>query len=166
MPKLVHLHAMAARPPPSHVTERFRALRKRSGMTLGALAKAIGKAAASSLQRYEDPEAFTKAYFPRDLTERFAEVLAGKGEPPISRAEVLSLAGLDVLPETPPDEDQAGVNAQKVLAELGIPAMSREYAALMREIPKLHRLYQIDLSPKEAAASLKIITGIIGRVVK
>lgn len=78
------------------VTDRFRALRLRAGLSLDALAKAAGYAGASSIQRYEDPSArgFHKTYMPRDVVDRFAPHLIGRGDPPISEHEVyVRLAG-------------------------------------------------------------------------
>lgn len=85
--------------PPVHersVTDRFRALRLRAGLSLEALAKSAGYAGASSIQRYEDPSprGFHKKYMPRDVVDRFAPHLVGRGDPPISEHEVyVRLAG-------------------------------------------------------------------------
>lgn len=75
------------------VNERLTALRKRAGLSMGALAIAIGYRGASSYQHYEDPEKFRKPYLPLHLAERLAEALVSKGEPPIRAREVLELAG-------------------------------------------------------------------------
>jgi SOS-response transcriptional repressor LexA len=67
-------------------------LRDRAGLSLRALAAKAGYAAASSIQRYADPE-FDGA-LGVDVAQRFAEAMEGQGDPPIARAEVLALTGL------------------------------------------------------------------------
>lgn len=57
------------------------------------VAKAVGFRGASSYQRYEDAELFRKPYLPLDLAEKLARILAGRGVPPITAAEVMALAG-------------------------------------------------------------------------
>jgi transcriptional regulator with XRE-family HTH domain len=73
---------------------RLAALRNRAGLSMAAVAKALGMANASSYQRYEDPTLFTKKYLPLELAEKLAEVLGGYGDPPIQVAEVMALAGV------------------------------------------------------------------------
>ena len=67
-------------------------LRDRAGLSLRALAAKAGYAAASSIQRYADP-AFDSP-LGVDVATRFADVMAGQGDPPITRTEVLALTGL------------------------------------------------------------------------
>lgn len=57
------------------------------------VAKSVGFRGASSYQRYEDAEIFTKKYLPLDLAEKLARALAGRGSPPITAREVMALAG-------------------------------------------------------------------------
>jgi transcriptional regulator with XRE-family HTH domain len=80
--------------PEDGVCRRLAALRNRAGLSMAAVAKALGMANASSYQRYEDPAIFTKKYLPLELAERLAEVLGGYGDPPIQVAEVMALAGV------------------------------------------------------------------------
>lgn len=75
------------------VTLALKALRKRAGLSMEALATSAGYKGASSIQRYENPEHFHKKYLPYDVLERFASVLVGKGFPPISAEEVFALGG-------------------------------------------------------------------------
>ena len=68
------------------------------------LAVALGYKTASGYQRYEDPALFTKAHLGLDLATRLADVLVGRGDPPIDRSEIMMLAGLgraDVQPREP-----------------------------------------------------------------
>jgi SOS-response transcriptional repressor LexA len=76
-------------PPPM----RLREMRERAGFSMPLLAKAIGYAGASSYQRYES-EDYRKRYLPRELVEKLADVLPGKGDPPVTIEEVCALAGM------------------------------------------------------------------------
>jgi phage repressor protein C with HTH and peptisase S24 domain len=80
-----------AKPPP--IALRIKALRERAGLSMADLARALGFRGASSYQRYEDPVLFTKPYVPLDIAEKLTAALAGRGVPPISRVEVMALAG-------------------------------------------------------------------------
>ena len=77
-----------------HITERLRALRKRAGYSMDALARAAGYRAASGYQRYESSAHYHKPYLPTDLVHRLLEIFVGRGQPPITQTEVLELAGL------------------------------------------------------------------------
>lgn len=57
------------------------------------VAKSIGFRGASSYQRYEDPQIFTRKYLPLDLAEKLVAALSGRGIPPITASEVIALAG-------------------------------------------------------------------------
>lgn len=71
---------------------RLRALRLRTGMSMAEMAKALDLPAASSYQYWE---ADAKGrYFTADRVHKLAAVLVGRGEPPITKAEVLELGGL------------------------------------------------------------------------
>jgi transcriptional regulator with XRE-family HTH domain len=76
-----------------HVTSRLRELRERAGVSMQTLAKLMGKRGASSYQRYENPALFKKDYLPIGIADALADALAGKGNPPVTRAEVFALAG-------------------------------------------------------------------------
>jgi phage repressor protein C with HTH and peptisase S24 domain len=84
--------------PHPHAAERLKHLRERSGLSMAEIARAVGYRGASSYQRYEDPELFPKKYLPLDLAEKLARALAGRGSPPISREEVMAMAGRN-MPE-------------------------------------------------------------------
>jgi len=58
------------------------------------MAKEAGFRQGSSYQHYEDPKLFRRPYLRLEIAERFADVLEGRGEPPITRAEVYALAGV------------------------------------------------------------------------
>jgi transcriptional regulator with XRE-family HTH domain len=73
---------------------RLRNLRNRAGLSMADMAKALDMAGASSYQRYEDPDLFTKNFLPWHITKRVAALLVGKGSPPITRAEVFDLSGI------------------------------------------------------------------------
>ncbi len=76
-----------------NVPERLKKLRAHSGLSLSELATKARFKGASSIQRYFDPTMFTKKYLGFDVAERFADALANMGDPPITRGEVLALAG-------------------------------------------------------------------------
>src|SRR6202030_2656874 len=50
-----------------HVTQKLRGLRKRTPLSMKALARLLDYADASSYQRYEDETEFKKPYLPREL---------------------------------------------------------------------------------------------------
>lgn len=71
-------------------SKRLKALRSRA-VGLRELARAIGWDA-SKYQYYED--SYKKLFLPRDFIERIRPHLVGKGNPPITNAEIDALAGL------------------------------------------------------------------------
>lgn len=79
---------------------QLKRLRERSGLSMAALAKALGLKGASSYQRYEDDSLFKKDELPLHLVRELVKTLVGKGSPPITRGEILRLAGLDNLSAT------------------------------------------------------------------
>lgn len=74
------------------VTAKFRALRERAGLSLASLAKGMGYKNSSSIQRYENPDLYTKDFLTADVAQKLVKALAGKGTPPITEAEVWELA--------------------------------------------------------------------------
>jgi len=76
------------------IADKFRALRKRAGMTLSGLAKAMGYRNGSSIQRYEDPDLYKKKYLSFEICERLAGAIVGLGHPAITKDEVFELAGI------------------------------------------------------------------------
>lgn len=79
---------------PQTISERLRSLRKRAGLSMDVLAREAGYRGASSLQRYENSDEFTKERLPIDLVERIAPILIGHGNPPITHDDVYGLAGI------------------------------------------------------------------------
>lgn len=75
----------------AYVPVRLRELRERSGLAMEKLARRLGYKGASSYQRYESLD--RAEYLDFDLAERIADAIAGSGSPPITRNEVLELAG-------------------------------------------------------------------------
>jgi hypothetical protein len=78
---------------PEAITSHMHALRTRADLSMSALAKAMGRSAPSSVQRYFDPKQYGGGYLKRDFVAELAKVLVGKGKPPIRREEVWALAG-------------------------------------------------------------------------
>lgn len=74
--------------------EKLRALRERAGLSRDALAARLGYSHGTAIQRYEEPAAYAKREHLRlDLALKLADVFVGMGSPPITREEVLDLAG-------------------------------------------------------------------------
>jgi len=92
------------------VTAAFHTLYKRSGLAMLPLANRMGFKTSSGIQRYMDANEYKKKYFSLDLAERIAAAIVGMGDPPITRAEVLALAGIpEELGGTPNPADPADV---------------------------------------------------------
>ncbi len=78
---------------PEATTGYFRMLRRRSGLTLAALASAMGYRGASSIQRYEDAKSYRSGY-PSDEFVRKLEIgLVGRGKPAITSEDVYAIGG-------------------------------------------------------------------------
>lgn len=82
---------------------RLRELRERAKFSRDKLAPLLNFRKGSSIQRYELPEIYGDKFLPLDLTIKLAEVFEGLGEPPITRAEVFSLAGVDAVTQNESD---------------------------------------------------------------
>lgn len=84
----------------STIGEKLIALRKRSGLSMEKVAKAMGLAGRSSVQRL-----FDASIDQLDLGDaiKLADAMAGLGVPPIERQEILSLTGLTQLIEAVPN---------------------------------------------------------------
>lgn len=72
-------------------------MRERAEMSMDDLARAMGYSRASSIQRYEDPSLYKKEFIAPELVLKMIKALVGKGEPPITAAEVWSLARPEVI---------------------------------------------------------------------
>lgn len=77
----------------SSAPAKLTALRDRAGLTMQEMALALGYAGRSSIQRYESEGEYTKAWLPREFVDKLVPILVGRGDPPITKAEVLRLAG-------------------------------------------------------------------------
>jgi transcriptional regulator with XRE-family HTH domain len=75
------------------VTSHFKALRLRAGLSLDELAEKLGYKGASSIQRYENPNAYRGGALAIPFVRRLEEVVVGKGKPPIKPQDVYVLAG-------------------------------------------------------------------------
>lgn len=78
---------------PPTIGQQLVALKNRVGMTLDAIAESAGYSGRSSIQRYFHPD-YDSERLPFEVARKLAKALAGKGDPVISDAEVLALAGL------------------------------------------------------------------------
>ncbi|MGY2995479.1 S24 family peptidase [Mesorhizobium sp. URHB0026] len=78
---------------PESIASRMRKLRERTDLSIDDMAKAMGYAGASSIQRYLDPGKLKPGYLKRDFVAKVEKVLLGKGNPPITRPEIWELAG-------------------------------------------------------------------------
>ena len=78
-------------------------LKDRSGLSIRAIARAMGYQNASSIQRYFSAD-YAKPTLPADFVAKLLPVLVGKGDPLIAREEVLALAptSLTELEFSPP----------------------------------------------------------------
>jgi len=79
------------------VTQRLSELRGRASLSMEKTAKALGYKSASSYQRYEDAGLFKKPVLPLHLVHKLADIMVGKGSPPITREEILMLGGITEL---------------------------------------------------------------------
>lgn len=77
------------------VPEQLRRLLKRAGLGQREFAQAAGYRNASSVQRYLDSDEFRDQWLRRAVADKFARALVGKGDPPITREEVLAMAGIE-----------------------------------------------------------------------
>ena len=84
------------------VSQSLRELLRRSGMNQAETARAMGKKAPSSIQRYFLD--YRHSTLNLAIAKEFARAWAGKGSPPITEAEILALAGIGAsLPAPPPE---------------------------------------------------------------
>ena len=70
--------------------ERLKAIRERSGLSIRAMAKKVGKSPSGYLH-YESPDRFKDDILPMREAEAFADALAERG---IARSEIMELAGM------------------------------------------------------------------------
>lgn len=77
--------------PQSAASAQLVELKDRSGLSIRAIARAMGYQNASSIQRYFSSD-YAKPALPADFVAKLLPVLIGKGERPISRDDILALA--------------------------------------------------------------------------
>lgn len=82
---------------PESIANRMRNLRERTGMSIDQMARGMGYASASSIQRYFDAGKLKTGYLKRDFVAKVEKVLLGKGSPPITRPEIWELAGPEFI---------------------------------------------------------------------
>jgi phage repressor protein C with HTH and peptisase S24 domain len=75
-----------------HVTQRLRALRERSGLSMAEVAREIGFKAQSSYQRYEDDTLYRRDWLDPELVEKLRKTLVGKGDPAITNDDISALS--------------------------------------------------------------------------
>ncbi len=75
----------------SAVSRQLVDLKDRSGLSIRAIARAMGYQNASSIQRYFSAD-YLKPALPSDFVAKLLPVLLGKGEQPITREDILALA--------------------------------------------------------------------------
>lgn len=83
------------------ITKTVKSLRERAGLTMGAMAKALGYKTPSGYQRYEDASAYGGGFLKRDIVAGLARALVGKGDPAVTEREVWALAGPEFTPGRP-----------------------------------------------------------------
>ncbi len=77
--------------------QKLRSLRERAGFSRDKLAPLLDFAKGSSVQRYELSENYGQRFLPLDLVTKLVPILEGLGSPPITKAEILALAGVDTI---------------------------------------------------------------------
>jgi len=80
------------RPSDQSAAQRLRELRERSGLSDCTVATRLGYSKARQYRVYEDPTIWVSPYLQSDLVRRLLPILTGRGDPPITRQEVASLA--------------------------------------------------------------------------
>jgi transcriptional regulator with XRE-family HTH domain len=91
-------------------------LRERSGLSMDELAKAMGYAGQSSIQRYMSPD-YEMGFRP-ELARRFRSALIGKGEPPITDVDLQVFLGGDLFDQDDPANARHGRNLVGALASI------------------------------------------------
>lgn len=81
-----------------HVTAQLAALRHRAGLSMQALANALGYKTASGYQRYEDANIYKRPALPLHLLKPLSRALVGKGNPRIRPEDLLPLFGIEQHP--------------------------------------------------------------------
>lgn len=77
--------------PVMSLTDKIRALRLRTGLTMADAAKRGGWKQPSSYHRYEDSTRFRKKWLPMDVADRLIKAFVGLGSPQVSTEDILAL---------------------------------------------------------------------------
>lgn len=77
--------------------ERLRAMRMHSRRSMPYMAKKLGYKTPSGYQRYEDPTLYKKTYLPHELMPGLLSAFVDRGEPPITKEDVLGLFGVNSI---------------------------------------------------------------------
>lgn len=96
--------------PQATLRDKLQQLKERSGLSLRAIAREMGYSQASSIQRYFSAD-YPETGLPANFISKLLTALAGKGEPPITRGEILALADGSVaeIQKRVPDLPKSGV---------------------------------------------------------
>jgi len=108
--------------PPVSAAGWLKALRERAGLTISEVATAVGFSGPSGWARYESADYYRKSHISVDLARKLEPLLVGRGNPPIAREEVWSLAG--VIPEGVTREVPGHANAAMRSEPQTIPPMT------------------------------------------
>src|SRR6476646_10615870 len=97
---------------------KITAIRKRSGMSMDELAKAMGYAGQSSIQRYFRPD-YDLGFRP-EVAQRFRAALIGKGNPPITDVDFQVFLDGDLLRpgDVVYDSRKYGTNLVRAMASI------------------------------------------------
>lgn len=106
--------ALQSKLPPA---EQLRIIRQRCGLSMAEMAKLLDFKGSSSYQRYEDPTIYPDV-LPLKFAQKLLASVLGKGEPPVSKLDIMALAGLttDDVPGS-----LAALNDRKDVDERDIP---------------------------------------------
>lgn len=95
------------------VTDRLKELRERAGLVQSEIADKLGYKTQSGYQRYESATEYDKPYLSNEIVEKLIPILQGKGHPPITLDEILSLAGFTTVKENTLSETLVGSLASR-----------------------------------------------------
>lgn len=110
---------------------QLKALRERAGYGLREFARLLDRSA-SNYQHYE--AGYKKAYLPSDFVEKISPLLLGKGQPPITLTELVSL--YEPAPMTELQSTQ-GRDATEVQEALDAPSPITIRSQMPRDVPVL-----------------------------
>jgi len=105
------------------------------------MAKTLGLKGASSYQRYENPETFTKDVLPNHIINKLVAKLPGNGNPPITKSEIINLGGIE--------SDQADSVLDKLKGENSqfkktVPLISSVRAGAWTDIGEVRETHQVE----------------------